>query len=49
MPFDLCWESGGPIAFDSRSGASFFDAGSFRFFDVSSGLSDVEWWAKLIV
>ena len=49
MPFDLCRKSGGPIAFDSRSGAGFFDAGSFRLVDVSSGLSDVEWWANLIV
>jgi len=30
VPFDLCRESGGPIAFDSRSGAGFLDAGSFR-------------------
>jgi hypothetical protein len=48
-PFDLCPESGGPIAFDSRSGADFFDACSLRLFDVSSDLSDVEWWAFLIV
>jgi len=48
VPFDFCRESGGPIAFDSRSGASFFDACSLRLFDVSSGLSDVE-WAFLIV
>lgn len=49
MPFDLCQESGGPIDFDSRSGAGFLVAGSSRFVDVSSGLSDVEWWANLIV
>jgi len=29
VPFDLCRKSGGPIAFDLRSGAGFFDAGSF--------------------
>jgi len=49
VPFDLCRESGGPIAFDSRSRASFFDACSLRLFDVSSGLFDVEWRAFLIV
>jgi len=29
VPFDLCRKSDGPITFDSRSGAGFFDAGSF--------------------
>jgi hypothetical protein len=46
---NLCRESGGPIAFDSRSEAIFFDASSFWLVDVSSDLSDVEWWANLIV
>ena len=48
MPFDLCRKSGGPITFDSRSGAGFFNAGSFRLVDVSSDLLVVEWWTKLI-
>ena len=46
---DLCRESGGPITFDSRSRASFLTQVVLGCFSGSSDLSEVEWWANLIV
>jgi len=42
-------DRGGPITFDSRSGASFLTLVLLGFVGGSSVLPEVEWWSRLIV